>query len=102
MKPLVEAYAYLGIDCDKLKSQTTIARNMFDSKIGTLTTETVLQKLTGMKSAFPDLVTFAKLVLTMPVSSVGGERSFSAMKRIKTYLRSTMADKTNKPLLAQH
>lgn len=31
-----------------------------------------------------------KIFLTMPVSTATAERSFSAMKRIKTYLRSTM------------
>jgi hypothetical protein len=29
-------------------------------------------------------------LLTMPVSTAASERSFSAMRRIKTYLRSTM------------
>jgi hypothetical protein len=28
----------------------------------------------------------------MPVSSANAERSFSALKRVKTYLRSTMAE----------
>jgi hypothetical protein len=92
MKPLAEAYSYLGIRCDKLHSQTVVAKDMFGCEIENSTTETVLQKLTEMKSAFPDLATFARLVLTMPVSSAGAERSFSTMKRVKTCLRSTMAD----------
>src|SRR4029434_4988684 len=32
-------------------------------------------------------------VLTMPVSTASAERSFSTMRRLKTYLRSTMTDK---------
>ena len=37
-----------------------------------------------------DLVVFTKLVLTIPVSSAGIERS--PTKRVKNYLRSTMSD----------
>ena len=33
-----------------------------------------------------------KVLLTMPVTSATAERSFSALKRIKTYLRSTMVE----------
>jgi hypothetical protein len=33
-----------------------------------------------------------KLLLTIPVSTASAERSFSAMRRIKTYLRSTMGE----------
>jgi hypothetical protein len=45
-----------------------------------------------MKAAFPDLVLFGQLVLIMSVSLANAERSFSAVKRVKTYLRSTMAE----------
>jgi hypothetical protein len=76
MKPLVEAYSYLGIRCDKLHSQTVVAKDMFGCEIENSTTKTVLQKLTEMKSAFPVLSTFARLVLSVPVSSAGAERRF--------------------------
>lgn len=45
-----------------------------------------------MKEAFPDLLLFSQIVLTVPIASASAERSFSTMKRVKTYLRSTMAD----------
>ena len=54
-------------------------------------TEDVLDLVLSMKTAFPDLALFGQLVLTMPVSA-NAERSFSALKRVKTYLRSTMAE----------
>ena len=50
--------------------------------------ETVLSKLTP-SAAFSDLVNLLKCIqitLTIPVTSVSCERSFSAMKLIKTYL----------------
>ena len=46
--------------------------------------------LLPMKCAFPDLLKFIQLVLTIPVSSAQAERTFSCLKRVKTYLRSTM------------
>ena len=55
-----------------------------------------------MKSAFPDAVRFFQLVLTLPVSSAQAERSFSSMKRVTNYLRSTMSQQrlTNLCLLS--
>jgi hypothetical protein len=92
MKPLSDAFAYLGINADNLKCQCAVAKHMFESGIENDNVKTVVKKLCDMKCAFGDLVTFAQLVLTVPVSSAGAERSFSTMKRVKSYLRSTMAD----------
>lgn len=39
---------------------------------------------------YPNLQTVVRLALTLPVSSATCERSFSAMRRVKNYLRSTM------------
>ena len=44
-----------------------------------------------MSAAFPDLL-FVKILLTIPVSSASAERSFSTMKRVKSYLRSIMTE----------
>ncbi|KAF7642049.1 hypothetical protein LDENG_00265480, partial [Lucifuga dentata] len=39
---------------------------------------------------YPNLSIILSLLLTLPVTVASGERSFSALKLIKTYLRSTM------------
>ena len=39
---------------------------------------------------YPNLHQIFSVLLTMPVSSASAERSFSALKRLKTYLRSTV------------
>ena len=39
---------------------------------------------------YPNLHQIFSVLLTMPVSSASAERSFSALKRLKIYLRSTM------------
>ena len=42
-------------------------------------------------TVFPQVVTAIKILLTIPVTVASGERSFSRLKLIKTYLSSTMA-----------
>ena len=77
IKPLAESYSSFGIACDKLKSQAIVAKNMFQSNTAAQTTANVVKKLWEMNCAFPDLVKFAQLALTIPVSSANAERSFS-------------------------
>lgn len=46
----------------------------------------------GLKETFPNLETILKIFLTIPISNASGERSFSALKRIKNYLRTTLSE----------
>ena len=47
--------------------------------------------MNSMEDAFSAVVRLLSLAaMTFPVTSATAERSFSALKRIKTYLRSTM------------
>ena len=50
----------------------------------------VLHELSPLRTAFPLLVKLIQIALTIAVSTAHCERSFSALKRIKSYLRSTM------------
>ena len=43
-----------------------------------------------LKTIFTEIHTLLRLYLTIPVTTASAERSFSALKRIKTYLRNTM------------
>ena len=53
---------------------------------------------------YPNIYTILKILLTMPVTSATAERSFSALKRIKSTLRTTMTDErlSSLPLLHVH
>lgn len=44
------------------------------------------------KQLYPDVFMVLSILLTMPASSASAERSFSAMRRIKNFLRATMGD----------
>jgi len=50
----------------------------------------ILQKKPEWMHLFPELVKLLRLFLTMPVTSCTAERSFSCLRRLKTYLRSTL------------
>ena len=48
--------------------------------------------LLGKDNFLPTVTTLLRLFGTIPVSNATAERSFSALKRLKTYLRSTMGE----------
>jgi hypothetical protein len=52
----------------------------------------VVNALTPLKSAFPQLIALLHLTLTLPVSTASCERSFSCIKRVKTYCRASMTE----------
>ena len=49
-----------------------------------------------------EVVTLLKLILVLPSTNAVSERSFSAMRRLKTYLRTTMAQERLNHLLLLH
>jgi len=49
-----------------------------------------LKKLLLDKTVYPNLYSLIQVALSIPVSSATCERSFSAMRRIKTWLRTSM------------
>lgn len=51
---------------------------------------------------YPNIHSIFLLLLTMPVSTATAERSFSSMKRVKTYLRSTMTTERLSSLATLH
>ena len=48
--------------------------------------------LLGKENFLPAVTTLLRLFGTIPVSNATAERSFSALKRLKTYIRSTMGE----------
>lgn len=49
-----------------------------------------LRTNTSVADMLPEITKLLKMVLTIPTSSCTSERSFSALHRLKSYLRSTM------------
>ena len=64
---------------------------------------TFLQSMTQSQKRFlPQVVVLAKLLLVMPATNAVSERSFSALKRVKTYLRATTTNKRLNHLMLLH
>ena len=51
----------------------------------------ILKADATIRVLLPELTTAVRLILTIPVTTCTAERSFSGLRRLKTYLRSTMS-----------
>ena len=62
-----------------------------------------LQNLSpAQKRHMPQVVILAKLLLVMPATNAVSERSFSALRRVKTYLRATTTQKRLNHIMLMH
>ena len=92
LRMFCKQFTRFNLDETSLVQQAVVARSLLQEKnIGT--SRGCLEYLLPMKAGFHQLVPYFQMVLSFPVTSASCERSFSALKRIKTYLRSTMGDK---------
>ena len=76
------------------KGNTSPASNSSEevggSKESIIGLEDVLLSLQGFEAAFPQTTLVLRIAVTLGVSSSSCERSFSCVKRVKTFLRSSM------------
>ena len=64
---------------------------------------TFLQSLdSSRRKLLSEISTLGKLLLVMPATNAVSERSFSTLKRVKTYLRSTTGDSRLNHLMMLH
>ncbi|KAL3048030.1 hypothetical protein OYC64_006752 [Pagothenia borchgrevinki] len=56
----------------------------------------------GTQSLFSEVDKLLRLYLTVPMSNATAERSFSSLRRLKTFLRSTMSERRLNHLLFLH
>lgn len=88
-KDFISNYTHaLEIETSALNAEAMIMRNMLESQNEEIHAENLMKHL--RKEFCPNLFKLLQTALVLPVSSVSCERSFSAMRRIKTWLRSTM------------
>ncbi|CAF3940858.1 unnamed protein product, partial [Rotaria sp. Silwood1] len=88
----VDAFCrHVNVDSSSLKNEFAVIKSMFKTK----KIDDVIQflkELIPYSTAFPQTILMVKNAMTMPVSQVTCERSFSKMKIIKNYLRNSMSD----------
>ena len=90
----------LKIDRQLLKSEISIFKSaaMFTDLSNTEHTQIMSAEL----QQYPNLLLIMQLAMTLPVSSATCERPFSAMRRVKNYMRSTMLQDRFSALASLH
>ncbi|XP_050053731.1 uncharacterized protein LOC126549211 [Aphis gossypii] len=79
------------IDTETLMAEMTVAKNAFQTTYQNQVLGDPEKMATIINEAtFPNLYKLLGVAYTLPISSATCERSFSAMRRVKTWLRSTM------------
>ena len=71
--------------------EAKLAKRTLEQKELECTSDAFLS-LIPLKAVFPQLTKLLRIAMTIAVSTAHCERSFSALKRIKSYLRSTMGE----------
>ena len=56
----------------------------------------------AMRAIYSEIVTLVTILLVIPATNTTSERTFSAMRRVKTYLRSTMTQTRTNNLITLH
>lgn len=84
---LGELYGENSTTIEQIISQAKLVKTMLNKAVDIFE---VHKELTILEAAFNEIKKIITKILAIPVSSAAAERSFSAMGRIKTYLRSTM------------
>lgn len=83
------------INASLLSTQLAVLPNSLRAE-GKLNITEVIKRFRSMiaarKNLLSEVVKAVKLLLVMPATNAISERSFSALKRVKTYLRSTIKD----------
>ena len=88
IEPLANSY---NLTTEKLQSKLMLARHSL--KINVLKNlGDILLQLAPLQGAFPTLFNIVKIAVTISVSTAECERSFSTLKRVITYLRSSMTE----------
>jgi hypothetical protein len=56
----------------------------------------------SLRAIYSEVETLVKILMTMPATNASSERTFSALRRIKTYLRNTMSQARQNSLMTLH
>ena len=86
--PLIECYS---LNIEMLTMEIRLAKPILKTK-SLSSLKDVFIDILPLKSSYPTLFNLYKIILTIGVSSAECERSFSTLKRVKSYLRSTMTE----------
>jgi len=81
---------YPELHCTSLRVQLAMFKSKYDYQSTTEAASTLRNMLPEVRQLFDQVETLVRLLLVCPVSSAEAERSLSFLRRLKTWLRSTM------------
>lgn len=88
LEPMITTY---DLEFEVIGAEIKVAkRTLLKKQLEDITD--VLTELVPLKEAFPVLLRLLQIALTISVSTAKCERTFSALKRVKTYMRSSMSE----------
>jgi len=81
---------YPELDCDRLAVQLLMFRQLHEFKTVQEAATIFANMSAEFRAMFQQVETLVRLLLVVPASSAEAERSFSALRRLKTWLRTTI------------
>ena len=89
-KVLSEVFEHFGDDLqrDELTTELSMIKNAMNG--ATYSIDNMKESIRKYQELFPQTSRLLQLLLVMPATSATSERSFSSLRHIKTYLRTTM------------
>ncbi|XP_077491949.1 uncharacterized protein LOC144102594 [Amblyomma americanum] len=94
-----------NFDTSRLSAQLVLLPTLLRDQ-GPAASERILQILQGksadMREMMDQVVRYLQLMFSVPASAASGERSFSALRRVKTFLRNRMTQRRLTHLLLLH
>ena len=91
------------LDSNQFTQLQRLARKMKAVAQSNYQTYLVLRELKpAMRAIYSEIVTLVIILLVIPAANATSERTFSALRRVKTYLRSTMTQTRMNNLITLH
>ena len=81
---------YPVVDCKKLQTELIVIYNRQEMHKRELLKNLLYIKNNNLSDSFCESIKLLETLITIPMCSTEAERTFSSLKRIKTYLRNTM------------
>ena len=88
LQPLIVSY---DLSVEEIEMEAILAKRTLENK-NLAGISDVLLSLLPLVEAFPNLVKLIRIAMTIAVSTAQCERTFSTLKLVKSYLRSTMGE----------
>ena len=100
---IVEICTKFGLNNDKIQLEMSLFRQLENIPTEFLEFVQFFQNLNSdVHKMLPEIKKLIKLLLVVPSSTASAERSFSMLRRLKTYLRSTMTQVRLNSLVIMH